>query len=167
MTAIRVRQAESSDAEPVARLLGELGYPTAVDDVPARIDRVNMDGGAVYVAVDAEARVVGVTSLTKQYGLHAAGPVAYIMALVTSSDARGTGVGRALVEEAEKWARAAGCVRLSVTSAERRSDAHAFYPKCGLPYTGRRFSKSLTPQSISQGSNDFDTNDTNLTNAHE
>ncbi len=144
MTTIQVRPAVQSDAEPMARLLGELGYPTAPADVPERLERVNADGGAVYVAVDAANRIVGVTCLTSHFSIHTPGPVAYITALVTSSEARGSGVGRALVEEAERWARAAGCVRLSVTSAERRSDAHAFYPRCGLPYTGRRFSKSLT-----------------------
>jgi hypothetical protein len=32
---------------------------------------------------------------------------------------------------------------LSVTSAEHRADAHAFYPRCGLPYTGRRFAAPI------------------------
>ncbi len=144
MTAIRVRPAAASDAEAMARLLGDLGYPTSARDVPERLDRVNGDGGAVYLAVDSVDNVVGLTSVTSHACIHTTGRVGYITALVTSSDARGMGVGRALVDQAELWARARGCVRLSVTSAERRSDAHAFYPKCGLPYTGRRFSKSLT-----------------------
>ena len=49
----------------------------------------------------------------------------------------------ALVEAAEGWAVRAGCVRLTVTSAEHRADAHAFYPACGIPYTGRRFARAL------------------------
>ncbi len=141
---MRVRPAMASDAEAMARLLGELGYPTSARVLPERIERVNADGGAVYVAVDDIDNVLGLTSLTSLACIHTDGRVGYITALVTSSDARGMGVGRALVEQAELWARARGCVRLSVTSAERRSDAHAFYPKCGLPYTGRRFSKSLS-----------------------
>jgi GNAT superfamily N-acetyltransferase len=71
--------------------------------------------------------------------------VAYITALVTAAAARGRGVGRALVAEAVEWARREGCVRISVTSAEHRADAHAFYPACGLPYTGRRFGTTLEP----------------------
>jgi len=50
-----------------------------------------------------------------------------------SSNSRRRGVGQLLVEAAKRWARDHGCVRLSVTSAERRADAHAFYPACGLP----------------------------------
>ena len=75
--------------------------------------------------------------------LHAGGVVAYVTALVTASHARGRGVGRALLASVERWARAAGCTRLTVTSAERRSDAHAFYEACGMPYTGRRFARQL------------------------
>jgi len=71
-------------------------------------------------------------------------PVAYITALVTASAARRRGVGQLLVGSAKRWATEQGCVRLSVTSAERRADAHAFYVACGMPYTGRRFSTQLT-----------------------
>ena len=53
------------------------------------------------------------------------------------------GVGKAFIAAATNWAQKHGCARLSVTSAEHRADAHAFYPACGLPYTGRRFSVLL------------------------
>jgi hypothetical protein len=32
-----------------------------------------------------------------------------------------------------------------VTSGEQRADAHAFYPACGLAYTGRRFATPIEP----------------------
>jgi hypothetical protein len=32
---------------------------------------------------------------------------------------------------------------LLVTSAEHRAAAHAFYPACGMPYTGRRFATDI------------------------
>ena len=66
-----------------------------------------------------------------------------IMALVVSPDARGRGVGRTLVRAAEQWAMERGCGQIMVTSAEHRADAHAFYPACGMQYTGRRFAKKL------------------------
>jgi GNAT superfamily N-acetyltransferase len=86
---------------------------------------------------------IGLACVTAHATIHAVAPVGYITALVTTSAARGTGVGRALVTAAETWAREQGCVRLSVTSAEHRADAHAFYPRCGMPYSGRRFSKTI------------------------
>ena len=70
--------------------------------------------------------------------------LAYITSLVIAETHRKQGVGRRLLEAIEQWASERGCARISVTSAEHRSTAHAFYPKCGFPYTGRRFTKHLS-----------------------
>jgi GNAT superfamily N-acetyltransferase len=140
---IRVRDAVASDADPIAALLVELGHVVSRTDIPSRISAVVNDHGAVLVAVDEADRPLGVISLARHVALHASGPIAYITALVTAGAARRRGVGQLLVETAKRWAREQGCVRLSVTSAERRGDAHAFYPACGMPYTGRRFSMEI------------------------
>ena len=47
--------------------------------------------------------------------------IGYLEAWYVDPDRRGTGVGRALIERAEAWARAAGC-------AEMASDTTPFYP---------------------------------------
>lgn len=144
---IVLNAARPNDADTIARLLTELGHPTRADDVPSRLAAVQREGGAVLLASDAAGDVLGLMCLSRHAVLHAAGPVAYITALVTTASARRRGVGRAFVEAAKTWARQQGCVRLSVTSAERRADAHAFYPACGMPYTGRRFTVGLEPSS--------------------
>ena len=128
----------------MASLLTELGYPTPADALPSRLRALEVDGSVALVAVGDDDEVIGLASVTTQATIHAPAPVGYIMALVTAPTLRGNGVGRALVAAAEEWARERGCTRLTVTSAEDRADAHAFYPQCGLPYTGRRFSKPLT-----------------------
>jgi GNAT superfamily N-acetyltransferase len=112
--------------------------------MPARLTAVASGGGRTFLVVTAEERVVGLASVAKLSTLHVDAPVCYITALVAAPDMRGQGVGRLLVTAAEQWARAHGCIRLSVTSAEHRADAHAFYPRCGLPYSGRRFTRILT-----------------------
>jgi GNAT superfamily N-acetyltransferase len=150
---LRVRAAVPTDAAAVARLLGELGYPTAAEDVPRRLSALAGEENAVFVAVDAadagEAAdaadtVLGLVAVHREPALHHPAPACLITALVTSSQARRRGVGRRLLSAAEEWARERGCSRIVVTSAERRADAHAFYPRCGYPYTGRRFGRSLT-----------------------
>jgi GNAT superfamily N-acetyltransferase len=139
---IRVRPATPDDAAAVAELSAELGHPISAPDLPSRLALVLGEGGAVMLAVDG-ARPVGLMCLARLNVIHASGPVAYITALVTTREWRSRGVGRTLVEAAMRWARERGCERLSVTSAEHRADAHAFYPRCGLPYTGRRFSAAI------------------------
>jgi GNAT superfamily N-acetyltransferase len=143
---IHLRDAVASDADAIAALLTELGHPVASAEIPARLIAVRDDHGATLVAVDDADRPLGLISLSRHAALHAPGPIAYITALVTASSARRRGVGQILVESAKRWAAERGCVRLSVTSAERRAVAHAFYPACGLPYTGRRFSMAIAAE---------------------
>jgi len=145
MTSISLRAAAPGDAKVVARLLGELGYPTAPGDVPARLEAVVSEGGAVLLASQGDDEPAGLLALARHKVIHAPGPVAYITGLVTAPEARGRGIGRAMVEAAADWARSENCVKLSVTSAEHRGDAHAFYPSCGMPHSGRRYSMTIEP----------------------
>jgi GNAT superfamily N-acetyltransferase len=140
---MKIRDVTAGDAAEVAALLSELGYPVPADAIPSRLEQVHDEDGAAFVAIGDAGEALGVIVLAAHAVLHAAGPVAMITALVVSTAARGQGVGRALVDRAKYWARARGCGRLIVTSGEQRADAHAFYPACGLPYTGRRFGVTL------------------------
>ena len=140
-----VRNAQPNELRVIATLLSELQHPVDAASIHSRLAAVLADHGAVLLAVDEHDHPLGLMSLSRHVAIHAPGPIAYITALVTSSTARRRGVGQLLVAAAKRWAAEQGCIRLSVTSAERRSNAHAFYPACGLPYTGRRFSTPIPP----------------------
>lgn len=143
MTAPLLRSANANDSSAIAALLTELGHPAQGADIPARISALSHDGGAAIVAVDDDDHPLGLICLARIISVHSTGPIAYITTLVTASTARRRGIGKLLVARAFEWARENRCSRLSVTSAKRRADAHAFYPACGLPYTGRRFAVDL------------------------
>jgi hypothetical protein len=50
--AIEIRTATDLDAEALAGLLGELGYPVAAHEIPGRLERFTSSGaGRVFVAV--------------------------------------------------------------------------------------------------------------------
>lgn len=69
-----------------------------------------------------------------------------IVALVVAAQARGRGLGGQLVAAAESFAATRGCVRMEVTSADRRQAAHEFYRRRGyLDQTARssRFLRDL------------------------
>ena len=142
-SSIRLREATIGDSEGIAALLAELGYPIDAAEIPSRLAAVASDNGATLVVADESDRPLGLVCLTRFAALHTSGSIAYITALVTASSARRRGVGQLLIGGAKDWASRHRCVRLTVTSAERRADAHAFYPACGLPYTGRRFAISI------------------------
>ena len=64
--------------------------------------------------------------------------VAHVYAMWVAPDARGTGVGRALLEAVADWARDRGCERLVLQVTETNETARRFYAACGFAETGVR-----------------------------
>ena len=139
---IGIRLAVDSDAPVLATLLAHLGYPADSAEVPARLARLRSAGDEAVVA-ESEGFVVGLATAHSRVVLHAAHPVAQLTALVVPPDARGRGIGRALVAWVEQWARDRGATRLVVTTALHRAEAPPFYERLGFDHTGRRYVKQL------------------------
>ena len=144
---MRIRPAHVSDAAAVGELLHQLGYPP--DDTTATADRIGRwdqdPAGAAYVA-DAGGDLLGLIAVYSCPFFERAGNWGRIVALVVAERARGRGVGSELVTAAELFAASRGCVRMEVTSADRRQHAHAFYRNRGYAdQTGRstRFVREL------------------------
>ena len=140
---LTIRDAEQADAAAVADLLGQLGYPTSAEGAEARLERLRVVGDRVVVA-ELDGRTVGLAHLQVAPAIERDRPAAKIGALVVDDAHRGRGVGRALLDAVEAEARVRGCELLFLTTAERRDDAHAFYERVGLEYTGRRYARTLS-----------------------
>jgi GNAT superfamily N-acetyltransferase len=142
---MKIRPATPDDAPALSRLFAQLGYPKHNEpaQLPPRLERIEALGDACLVAENDAGEVIALAGLHVVHVLHYAKPLGYITAFVVDDSVRRQGVGRKLLDAATDWARAKGCYRLSLTSAEKRSDAHAFYPASGFPMTGRRFGKDL------------------------
>lgn len=139
---LTVRDARAADAEDIARLLDQLGYPSGASAVAARLERLAIVGDRVVVA-ELEERAVGLAHLHVTPALERDRPAAKIAALVIDESHRRRGVGRALVEAVEEEARTRGCELLFVTTAARRDEAHVFYERLGFEQTGRRYARTL------------------------
>ncbi len=145
MAEIRLRRATAADADAIAGLLTQLGYPAATADVPRRLERLTAGGRAVVLLAERASGVIGLATAHVVCVLNRPRDVAWLTALVVDQSARGNGVGRALFAAVEEFALESGCERLSVTTQEQRTDARAFYPRMGMEETGRRFGKVLQP----------------------
>jgi GNAT superfamily N-acetyltransferase len=140
---LTIRDARATDAEQIAALLVQLGYPTQSGAVESRLERLSIVGDRVVVA-ELDGAVVGLAHLQVAPALERDRPAAKIGALVVDEAHRGRGIGRALVEELEADARTRGCEVLFLTTAEQRGDAHAFYERVGLKQSGRRYARTLS-----------------------
>jgi GNAT superfamily N-acetyltransferase len=143
--AITIRAAAPSDAPILCELLAQLGYPASVAEIPARLSALaSFPRAAAFVATNGYGEVVGLATAHIFPSIHDNGPVAWLTTLVVLEDARGAGIGSALVRHVEQWAAQNGAKRLSVTSGIHRRATHEFYEKRDYDNTGLRFTKKLT-----------------------
>lgn len=138
-----LRGAVPADADDVAALLTELGYPCDVQEAVQRISIVADDDRQALLVSRAQGRISGLLALDFMYYLPLGAMTCRITALVIAPDAQRQGLGRWLLREAERRARLGGAARIELTSAAQRTDAHAFYRACGYAESSLRFVKPL------------------------
>lgn len=126
-----IRQIKPEDADRVAELLTQLGYPAAADDVAQRLAYWLDEPLSQILVADRSTQVIGCLSLHAIPYLERTGRWARVESLVVDSAARRSGVARALVQAAEETARQWGCLAVEITSARYRDDAHALYQHLG------------------------------------
>lgn len=138
-----LRSATPMDADDVAALLTALGYPCERADALERISAIIDNDRQVLVVARLAGRVCGLIALDFMYYLPLGTYTCRVTALVVTPEAQGRGLGRLLLREAERRARAGGAARIELTSGSQRTDAHAFYKACGYSDGTLRFIKRL------------------------
>ncbi|MBZ5513411.1 MAG: GNAT family N-acetyltransferase [Acidobacteriia bacterium] len=127
LSELRVRPATFGDAERVAELATQLGYPSTPQQVGARLGHLlPRDEHAVYVAELGAGPVIGWVHVFVKHTAES-DPQAEIGGLVVDESQRQRGVGKLLMRHAEQWARARGLRSVYLRSNVLRKDAHAFY----------------------------------------
>ena len=138
-----VRDARATDADGLARLCSQLGYPTPPSAMPDRVARIGEDPNARALVAEQEGSLIGLATIHLRFTMNHEAPIAQLTLLVVDESNRTHGVGRALVETAEAWAKERGSKRITVTTALHRAGAHAFYERLSYAHTGRRYGKDF------------------------
>jgi len=139
---VNIREARESDAQAIAGLLEELGYPNTPEFVIRKLELLGDDENPVFVAV-AAGKVVGFVSLHIMPVFHEEPLYCRVTAVAVTEAFKRRGVGERLMEHAEAVALNARCGRIELTSNDRRKWAHAFYEALGYEGTSRKFVKAL------------------------
>jgi len=88
-------------------------------------------------------QLVGFAVLHCTPALHRPTAVGRITAIAVLPSLQGGGVGRALLNAAERYFRELGLTRIEVTSGPTHADAYPFYRRLGYADQGVRFANSL------------------------
>jgi len=144
-----IRPAYVDDSGALAELSSQLGYPSTRAQLRRRLAKILANPAHAVFIAEAHPRsgdfpLAGWVHAYVERTLESE-PTVEIGGLVVEESRRGFGVGRLLMERAERWARRTGCPTLTVRSNVLRTGAHAFYQRLGyrLVKNQRVFRKTL------------------------
>jgi predicted N-acetyltransferase YhbS len=126
-----IREGHPSDSADIARLTVELGYAGDANTIEERLRRIALQRDqVVFVAVLEEKTVAWLqarasVSLESGYRVEIAG-------LIVAGGCRRRGIGRALMQQAERWALEIGSEVVVVRSNIKRVESHDFYAALGF-----------------------------------
>jgi len=129
-----VRRARISDAPRIAKLSGELGYPSTAARVVKRLRALKpASHHAVFVATTKADGVVGWLHVSISLLLESE-TRAEVNGLVVSESQRSLGAGAQLLAAAEAWAKQRKCKEVNLRSNVIRERAHEFYLRHGYEH---------------------------------
>lgn len=136
---MRVWRATTAEADVVAGLIAEFGEwwgnaPAGRDEIGASVERIMAGGDGEYLlAADSEdGEAAGVCQLRFRWSVWKSAEDCWLEDLFVREAARGSGLGRALVESAFERARERGCRRIELDVNEDNAPARALYEACGF-----------------------------------
>ena len=126
-----IRKADTEDAAAICKISSEdLGYECNTELVFEHLKQLDGSREIVFVA-EIDNVVVGYIH-AEIYNLLYHETMVNILGIAVSSDYRRHGVGRALMECVERWAKELEISMMRLSSGGGRKEAHAFYRKMGF-----------------------------------
>jgi GNAT superfamily N-acetyltransferase len=127
---ITLRPAAPADVDRIASLFTDEGYPAGPSDIVERLERFASPQSQVIVA-DHDGEILGFIALHAIPRFEHSDRVLRIMALVVDPGVRERGVGRLLMDEAERVGTELGAAFVEVTAGHHRPDAFRLYEELG------------------------------------
>ena len=132
-----IREPHREDLEAIRELSVQLGYDCSLTDLANRFEAIQeAPGDQLYVPEDAS-RVCGYIHLQVYRSLYS-DCLLNIMGIVVDENCRGRGIGTALLEKAEEYARSQGATGIRALSGSHREKAHRFYIRNSFKYINEK-----------------------------
>ena len=127
---LTIRPATDSDADAIASLFTDEGYPAGPSDIVERLTRFASAHSQVLVA-EHEGAVLGFIAIHAMPRFEHDDRIVRILALVVDAGARERGVGRTLMAEAERIGAELGAAFIEITAGHHRPEARRLYESAG------------------------------------
>lgn len=140
------REVQMTDAPSLVMLMEQLGYSIEASNMKENIQNyIQIANQKAWVA-EKSGQIVGCIAGAITHSFHLPGSFLRVITLVVDKQQRRSGIGKILMDLAEKFALSQGCSYIELTSATHRSASHEFYHSlgfCELNNTKKYFSKKL------------------------
>ena len=139
-----IREMEAADIAVCRMLLSQLGYDLNLQEVKRRYEEIKQKQDHEVFVGEQDGQVVALLHLYERPAFDKP-PEVIVQALVVDQNWRSTGVGKAMMDMAQRWALDRGFSSVALTSSVSRSDAHSFYNRIGynVTATSHLFRKNL------------------------
>lgn len=125
-----LRPAQPSDAERIASLFTDEGYPAGPTDIVERLERFASPYSTVSVA-EMNGEVLGFVAVHLVPRFEHNDRFARVVALVVEAGVRERGLGHLLMGEAERIARESSAAFIEITAGHHRPEARQLYESLG------------------------------------
>jgi ribosomal protein S18 acetylase RimI-like enzyme len=143
---VYLRDAGEADMEALTTLIADLGYPTTIDEIHLRFQNIfKQNGFRTLLAIADDGQPAGFIGMSASYGYEHNAIYIRVLALAVAGNYRNRGIGRILMDEAEKWGTELNAYMIVLTSGLRdeRKAAYAFYQSIGYEIKSSGFVKKL------------------------
>lgn len=140
---VSLRLATESDADSIAALLTEVGYPTHAGEAWRRLAGVRRDPVSRVLVAVGESGIMGCASALLVPYFPDGSTICRITSIIVARAHRRQGVGATLLQGVSEFAKQRRCSGVEITTAERRAEAQGFYERFGFSRTSLRFFRTL------------------------
>ncbi|MEA2630491.1 MAG: hypothetical protein QOE66_710 [Chloroflexota bacterium] len=127
---VLLRPALPGDAEAIATMFTDEGYPAGPSDIATRLERFATPEARVIVA-EHDGALLGFIAIHALPRFEHDDWIVRVLALVVDAGARERGVGRSLMAEAERVGRELGAAFIELTAGHHRPEARQLYESLG------------------------------------
>ena len=140
---LHIRKAEKGDIDSISILMTDLsGHFITPNDVLNRLQLVKVSPIDSLFVCEENGKILGLLGFRIRENIEEVSRFGEVSAIVVNADDRLKGVGRYMMDYAEKLAKESGCKGTWLVSGfAREEQAHKFYKRLGYVTTGFRFVK--------------------------